>query len=59
MKKRISVDELKKYYAMFGDPTDLRFVTHAYKDHMNQYYCYIPIAEDCFKNAVYSFSTTT
>lgn len=58
MKKRIPVSELKKYYEVFGnDPKDLRYVTHAYKDHNNAYYAYMPLAKDAFKNAVYSFNS--
>lgn len=58
-KTRIPVAELKKYYALFGnDPTDLLYVTHAYRDHNGSYYAIMPLAEGAFKKSAYAFNYT-
>ena len=57
-RKRIPVAELKRYYELCGgDPADLRYVTHAYKDDHGKYFARIPLSDD-FKTMVYSTATT-
>lgn len=58
VKQRIPVSELKQYYAMYGgDPSDLRYVTHAYKNEKLEYFARIPLSDD-LKNMVCSVTTT-
>lgn len=58
-KKRIPVAKLKEYYQAFGgDPADLRYVTHAYRDDKGRYFARMPLSQDAWKGVGYSTATT-